>query len=642
MTDTQSTTETEPVAQWTPGDVSGTRLADFARSVGHGDDSWSDLLRWSIEDIDGFWTAIWEYFGFPAGTRALPGEPPTEAMVDSARWFPGATVNYAASALNAGGSIVALDEDGSRRVLSADDIRESVAALAARLLDLGVGPGDRVVGYLPNIPEAAIALLATASIGAIWAGCGQDYAPAAAIDRLGQLEPVVLIAADGYRYGGKQHDKRSDLGVLRAGIPSLRATIVASRLGLEVDGAESWPAPGAQPAGEWPVPVPFDYPLWVVFSSGTTGKPKGIVHGHGGVILEHLKSLALQSDLSADDVFFWYTSPSWMMWNYQVSGLLVGARIITFDGSPAHPGLFDLAESEGVTFLGTSPGYVLSVRKAGATPNPGALRSIGVTGATLPPDSCAWLGEQLGVPVASLSGGTDVVSGFVGWTPWVPVWAGEISTALLGVDLRALGPNGTPVIGEVGELVIAKPMPSMPVHFWNDPDGARYRAAYFDDYPGYWRHGDWVTITDRGSVIMHGRSDSTLNRNGIRMGSADIYQVVEAFEEIAEALVLGIEDDAGGYWMPLFVVPAEGQEITEDLIDRLAAAIRVQASPRHVPDEVIVVSAIPHTRTGKKLEVPLKRLFQGGDQATVVDRTAIDSTEAFDEFVAIGERRRRG
>src|SRR5699024_6210327 len=493
------------------------------------------------------------------------------------------------------------------------------------------------------IAEAVVAFLATASLGAAWAACGQDYSAPAAIDQLGQLTPGALITTDGYRFGGREHDRRGTIAQILEGLPTLRLVVTARR----VFGADQSADTGAQdgPAAlDWaaatadrqtprPARVGFDHPLWVVFSSGTTGLPKGIVHGHGGVLLEHLKAIGLQSDLGPDDVFFWFTSPSWMMWNFQVGGLLVGATIVTYDGSPTVPGadgLWALAAAHQVTFLGTSPGYVLACDKAGSVPRTdhdlSALRAVGVTGAALPAESGRWLRDNVGedVQTASISGGTDVVTAFIGAAPTVPVWAGELSCRYLGTALAAYDQAGREVLGEVGELVITRPMPSMPVKFWNDPDGARYREAYFGDFPGVWRHGDWITVTDHGSVQVHGRSDSTLNRNGIRMGSADIYQAVEALPEIAEALVLGIEHGDGQYWMPLFVVLREGAELDEALAGRIGDAIRTQASPRHVPDEVIAAPGIPHTRTGKKLEVPLKRLMLGADPATAVDATAVD------------------
>ena len=622
--------------QWQPTerDIADARVTDFARFVqqrtGAPIADYRALWQWSVDDPAAFWGALWEYFDL--------GDPPDSVLesaeMPGARWFPGVRLNYVDQIVRN----VRTDRPAILHVSEGDEVTElswhqllaRTAAFAQTLRSHGVTAGDRVVGYLPNIPEAVVAFLASASIGAIWSACGQDYSAKAALDRLGQLEPVVLVTADGYRYGGKTHDKRDDVAALQAGLPTLRATVLASELTAEADTKELDT-----------VPVEFDHPLWILFSSGTTGLPKGILHGHGGVVLEHLKAVALQSDIGADDTFFWYTSPSWMMWNFQVAGLLVGATIVCYDGSPNYPNpdaLWDIAAHVGATVLGTSPGYVLGCTKAGAVPRTehdlSALRTVGITGSSLPPSSSLWLRDNVGerVQVASISGGTDVVSAFIGGVRTVPVWPGELSAPFLGVALDAWDESGKPVRGEVGELVITKPMPSMPVSFWNDPDGSRYRSAYFEMFPGVWRHGDWITITDHGSIVVHGRSDSTLNRHGIRMGSADIYQAVERLPEIAEALVIGAEQPDGGYWMPLFVVLADDAELTDELRDRIKRTIRDEVSPRHVPDEIIVAPGIPHTRTGKKLEVPIKKLFQGADPARVVEKSAVDDPALLDWY----------
>jgi acetoacetyl-CoA synthetase len=627
---------TDAAPQWEPTqqDIADARVTDFARFVqrrtGAPVPDYHSLWQWSVDDPAAFWGALWEYFELGDAPERVLGN----AEMPGAKWFPGVRLNYVDQIVrNARAdrpAILHVSEDGQITELSWRQLLRRTAAFAQTLRSHGVTAGDRVVGYLPNIPEAVVAFLATASLGAIWSACGQDYSAKAALDRLGQLEPVVLVTADGYRYGGKSHDKRDDVAALQAGLPTLRATVLASELTAEADTNELDT-----------VPVDFDHPLWILFSSGTTGLPKGIMHGHGGVVLEHLKAIALQSDIGADDTFFWYTSPSWMMWNFQVAGLLVGATIVCYEGSPNYPkpdALWDIASRVGATVLGTSPGYVLGCAKAGAVPRAehdlSALRTVGITGSSLPPSSSLWLRDNVGehVQVASISGGTDVVSAFIGGVRTVPVWPGELSAPYLGVALDAWDESGTPVRGEVGELIITKPMPSMPVAFWNDTDGSRYRSAYFEMFPGVWRHGDWITITEHGSIIVHGRSDSTLNRHGIRMGSADIYQSVERLPEIAEALVIGAEQPDGGYWMPLFVVLTDDAELTDELRDRIKRTIRDEVSPRHVPDDIIVAPGVPHTRTGKKLEVPIKKLFQGADAARVVEKSAVDDPALLDWY----------
>ncbi|QCB50481.1 acetoacetate--CoA ligase [Rhodococcus sp. PAMC28707] len=637
--------------QWTPSteDIENARITDFQRYVQrrHALDltDYRSLWTWSTENLPDFWRAVWDYFDIIAADRPTSILESTD--MPGAQWFTGAALNYVdqveRNIRTDRPAILHAHEDGTITRLSWHELTRQAASLAETLKTRGVAKGDRVVGYLPNIPETVIAFLAVASIGAVWSACGQDYSASAASDRLGQLDPKVLISADGYSYGGKYHDKTADVSALRENLPTVDLVV---QVGAHVTaGSITWDEATAGECVWTSVPVPFDHPLWIVFSSGTTGLPKGIVHSHGGVLLEHLKSVGLQSDIGPNDTFFWYTSPSWMMWNFQVAGLLVGATIVTSSGSPGFPtadALWKIAAAQKVTFLGTSPGYVLSCIKAGSHPGEdhdlGALRAIGITGSSLPATSSTWLADNISrdVPVFSISGGTDVVSAFAGGVRTVPVWPGELSAPYLGVALAAYDDQGRSVTGEVGELVVTKPMPSMPTRFWNDEDGSRYHDAYFDTFEGVWRHGDWITVTDHGSVIVHGRSDSTLNRNGIRMGSADIYQAVESLPEVVESLVLGIESGDGSYWMPLFVVLAEGAELDEPLRGRIKAVIREHASPRHVPDEIIAAPGIPHTRTGKKLEVPLKRIFQGDDAARILDRSAVDTPDLVDWFVERG------
>ncbi|MFC8342432.1 acetoacetate--CoA ligase [Streptomyces sp. NPDC057280] len=641
-----------------PETAAASRIADFARRQGIAPGDYAALHQWSVTDLEGFWGAVWEYFDIDADT---PYEQVlAEERMPGARWFPGATLNYAHHALrnlaDDDVAIIALDETGAGYEVTGARLRALVASVAATLRDLGVGKGDRVVGYLPNTPHAIVAFLAAASLGAIWSVCGQDYAPKAAADRFAQLEPTVLIAADGYLFNGTTHDRRDATLELAHALPTLKATLLVGHVGL------AWPS-RAYPSLVVPwedastrteeltcVPVPFDHPLWVVFSSGTTGLPKGIVHGHGGVLLEHLKTLGLHSDLGPGDRLLWYTTTHWMMWNLVASTLLTGATTCTYDGSPAPFAkldvLWDLAARHRVTVFGTSPQYLLGMAKFGIDPavhDLSSIRVVGCTGSTLPASAYPWVRDHVGdhVLLASISGGTDIVSGFAGSAPNTAVWAGELSAPNLGVALAAYDGEGFPVIDQVGELVVTRPMPSMPLYFWNDPGGNRYRDAYFSAYPGVWRHGDWITVTGHGSVIVHGRSDSTLNRNGVRLGSADIHDVVERLPEIAEALVIGAEEPDGGYWMPLFVVPAAGVELDDALRDRIRDAIRTGASPRHVPDEILEVPGIPHTRTGKKLEVPIKRLFQGAAVEEVVNPATVDSPELIDHYARLGEQRRK-
>ncbi|MEU3844109.1 acetoacetate--CoA ligase [Streptomyces sp. NPDC028635] len=642
-----------------PQTAAASRIAEFARRQGIDPDDFAALHRWSVTDLEGFWGAVWDYFDIDSDT---PYEQVlAEDTMPGARWFPGATLNYAHHALRKvrddDVAIIALDETGSGYEVTGERLRALVASVAATLRDLGVGRGDRVVGYLPNTPHAIVAFLAAASLGAVWSVCGQDYAPKAAADRFAQLEPTVLIAADGYLFNGTTHDRRDAVLDLARALPTLKATLLVDHVGLP------WPSqPYPSLVVPWEdastrseelscTPVPFDHPLWVVFSSGTTGLPKGIVHGHGGVLLEHLKTLGLHSDLGPGDRLLWYTTTHWMMWNLVASTLLTGATTCTYDGSPAPFAkldvLWELAARHRVTVFGTSPQYLLGMAKFGIDPSVhdlSAIRVVGCTGSALPASAYPWVREHVGehVLLASISGGTDIVSGFAGSAPNTPVWAGELSAPHLGVALAAYDADASPVADQVGELVVTRPMPSMPLYFWNDPEGTRYRDAYFSSYTGVWRHGDWITVTGHGSVIVHGRSDSTLNRNGVRLGSADIHDAVERLPEIAEALVIGAEEPDGGYWMPLFVVPAAGVTLDDVLRERIKDAIRAGASPRHVPDEVIEVPGIPHTRTGKKLEVPVKRLLQGTPVEQAVDPAAVDTPDLIDHFARLGAERRRG
>ncbi|WFB06312.1 acetoacetate--CoA ligase [Streptomyces sp. LX-29] len=616
------------------------------------------LHRWSVEELDRFWQAVAEWFEVrlthPYET-ALAG-----AEMPGATWFPGATLNYAEHALRTADdpdradtpALLCVDETHEPVPVSWAELRDQVGAVAAQLRRLGVGPGDRVSGYLPNIPQATVALLATAAVGAVWTSCAPDFGARSVLDRFQQVEPVVLFTVDGYRYGGKEHDRTETVAELRRELPTLRAVVHIPLLGTPApDGALDWAAVTAEKAAPVYEQVPFDHPLWVLYSSGTTGLPKAIVQSQGGILLEHLKQLGLHCDLAPGDRFFWYTSTGWMMWNFLVSGLLVGATVVLYDGSPGHPDTgaqWRIAERTGATLYGTSAAYVMACRKAGVHPGRdfdlSRVRCVATTGSPLPPDGFRWLHDEFVATsgdmwIASVSGGTDVCSCFAGAVPTLPVHIGELQAPALGVDLQAWDPQGKPLVDEVGELVVTRPMPSMPIHFWNDPDGSRYRDSYFEMFPGVWRHGDWITLTSRGSVVIHGRSDSTLNRQGVRMGSADIYEVVERLPEIRESLVLGVEQPDGGYWMPLFVHLAPGVSLDDELRDRIKRTIREQLSPRHVPDEIIEVPGVPHTLTGKRIEVPVKRLMQGTPLDKAVNPGSVDDMELVRFYERIARER---
>ncbi|MER5177675.1 acetoacetate--CoA ligase [Streptomyces sp. NPDC002896] len=611
------------------------------------------LHRWSVDELETFWKAVTEWFDIRfstpyarvLGDRSMPG----------AEWFPGATLNYAEHALRAADTrpdapaILAVDETNEPRSVSWADLRRQVGSLAAELRALGVRPGDRVSAYLPNIPEAAVALLATAAVGAVWTSCAPDFGARSVLDRFQQVEPVVLFTVDGYRYGGKEHDRRDTVAELRRELPTLRAVVHIPLLGTEApEGALEWSALTSADVTPEYEQVRFDHPLWVLYSSGTTGLPKAIVQSQGGILVEHYKQLGLHCDLGPDDGFFWYTSTGWMMWNFLVSGLLTGTTIVLYDGSPGHPDTgaqWRVAERTGATLFGTSAAYVMACRKAGVHPSRdfdlSRISCVATTGSPLPPDGFRWLHDEVrdDLWIASVSGGTDVCSCFAGAVPTLPVYIGELQAPCLGTDLQAWDPNGKPLTDEVGELVVTNPMPSMPIRFWNDPDGSRYHDSYFDTYPGVWRHGDWTTLTSRGSLIIHGRSDSTLNRQGVRMGSADIYEVVERLPEIRESLVIGIEQPDGGYWMPLFVHLAPGSTLDDDLRARIKQTIREQLSPRHIPDEIIEVPGVPHTLTGKRIEVPVKRLLQGTPLDKAVNPGSVDSIDLLRFYEDLAHKR---
>jgi acetoacetyl-CoA synthetase len=640
--------------------VERSRLSEFMRWLaaerGLEHDGYEALWRWSVDDLEGFWRAIWDYFDVQADGD--PATVLTSHEMPGARWFPDTSLNYAEHVFRGkdegAPAILHASELRPLAEMSWGELREQVAAVAGGLRALGVGRGDRVVAYMPNIPEAIVAFLAGASIGAIWSSCSPDFGPASVVDRFAQIEPKVLFAVDGYRYGGKDFDRTETVAKLQEAMPSLERTVVLPYLDPEPDlsalqSAISWDALAAEGRGAELnfERVPFDHPLWVLYSSGTTGLPKAIVQGQGGILLEHLKKLNLHVDSHPGDRLFWFTTTGWMMWNFLVSGLLTEAAIVLYDGNPGHPDmdtLWDLAARAGVTMFGTSAAYISACMKAGAEPaagrDLGALKSVGSTGSPLSPEGFDWIYEQLGADtwLFSTSGGTDLCTAFVGGVSTLPVYRGELQARALGAAVEAWDEEGDAVVGEVGELVVTEPMPSMPVSFWGDEDGSRYREAYFDHYPGVWRHGDWIEITERGTAIIYGRSDSTINRGGIRMGTSEIYRAVLGIDAIVDALVVDVPRPGTDGWMPLFVVMREGAEMDEELPREIARRVREQCSPRHVPDEVFEIAEVPRTLSGKVLEVPVKRILMGTPVQMAASRDSLANPAALDYFVEMAAR----
>jgi acetoacetyl-CoA synthetase len=609
--------------------------------------SWDELQAWSVRELESFWGAVWHYFGVKAHT---PYEAVlVERRMPGARWFPGATLNYAEHCFGEPSdadelAVLGYSQTRPPVTLTFAQLAGQVRRARAGLRRLGVGRGDRVVAYLPNIPETLVAFLATASLGAVWASCAPEFGARSVIDRFQQIEPKVLLAVAGYTYGDKEIDRRAEAAQIQAGLPSLSHVVHVPYGPLTLPGALSWAdlvAPTSE-ALEFE-PVPFDHPLYVLFSSGTTGLPKAIVHGHGGILVEHLKHIAFHWDLGPGDRLFWFATTAWMLWNASVSALLVRSALVTFDGNPLYPDIREqwrLVERSRATLLGTSPAYLMACRAQGLRPaeefDLSRLRQLGVGGSPFPAEGFRWVAAQFGSRVLLNvgSGGTDVCTGLVQTSPLSPVWVGEMSGPSLGVDVKAFDEAGKVIVGDLGELVITSPMPSMPVGLWGDIDGRRLREAYFGVYPGAFRFGDWCRFSSLGSCIITGRSDATLNRGGVRLGTGEFYRVLQDIAEVTDSVVVHLEDDAGGVGeLLLFVVLADGVRLDAALRERFESEIRAALSPRHVPDRIVAVPAVPYSRTGKKLEVPVKKILRGAPPEDVASPGALADPTALDAFV---------
>lgn len=619
---------------------------------GHSFRTYEDVRCWSADDIAGFWEAIWNYFGV---TSSTPYDCVLQqAKMPGAEWFPGARVNYIQTLLSKGDgnktAIHAAGEEGPAQKISWAELKDQVYKVATSLRELGIGPGDRVVSYMPNVPEAAVAFFATASIGAIWSSCSPDFGSASVIDRFGQITPKLMFVTDSYRYGGKDFDRRTEVRAMADALPSLQHVVHVKGSSPSFNGepvtasAIAWESlTGRDEVRDFRFEdTRFDHPLCIVYSSGTTGLPKPFVHGHGGVLLEALKFTHFHLNLKPSSCMFYFTTTGWVMWNILLSGLVAGAAVVLYDGNPMAPKedrLWELASETGMTLFGASPTFLNGQMKAGIHPNKlydmSMMDSILLGGSPVMPEHMEWCFENLrhDIWVTSQSGGTDVASAFVGGMPTLPVHAGEIQTRCLGVDVHSFDDNGKAVIGEVGELVVSKPMPSMPLYFWNDEGGRRYYESYFDTYEGHWRHGDYFKVNERGGCFILGRSDSTLNRYGVRIGTAEIYRTIEGLDEIEDSIIVNLDLPGGNFFMPLFVTMKKGSALTDHVKQKINKALREKYSPRHVPDRIYEIEAVPYTLTGKKMEVPVRKILLGVTPENAASRDAMSNPQAIDYFI---------
>jgi acetoacetyl-CoA synthetase len=632
--------------------VRGTNMAAFMKWLekrGQTFRDYGELWSWSVEDLEGFWGAIWKYFDVAdADYPVLP-----ERTMPGARWFEGSELNFAKYVLDKrreGPAMIVKTERRGEKAISWQELEKKTSALAASLRRIGVSAGDRVAGFLSNSPEAVVSLLAAASVGATWSCCSPDFGAPAVLDRFRQIQPKVLIATDGYSYGGKWFDRTESVASIIGSLPTLKQVVGVQGRSTSppIQGAVAWEdAVAGREAPEYEF-VPFDHPLWILYSSGTTGLPKPIVHGHGGILVELLKELSLHNDIRPGDRFFWFTTTGWMMWNYLVGGLLHGATIVLFNGSPSFPdldALWDIADRTETTFMGGSAAYFSSCMKAGLQPGSShqlkRLRGVGSTGSPLSSEAFEWLYSSVKEDqwVASLSGGTDVCTAFVGGCPILPVHSGEIQCRSLGAKVECYDEEGKSVVGQVGELVLTEPLPSMPLFLWGDEDGSRYRESYFSVYPGVWRHGDWIEITKRGTCIIYGRSDATIKRMGVRIGTSEIYRAVESIPEVAESIAIDLGGSEEGGKMLLFVAVSQGKKFDPLLVDRIRTKVRTDISPRYVPDEVIEVPSVPKTINGKRLEIPLKKLMMGGDPAKLLNVGSLADPTSVEFFIEFAKKR---